>query len=224
MRGIALGVLAVASWGCAPPAPHPFDSPTVFVGSLRSETLFPKRQLVGCETFAGEESATLTGAAGSTDNPICVANSCGFGEAEFEVEKVFSGSPGLGRGVLRYSLGEWCEPEFRLTREPVLITIDEYDRESGEHQFSFDAVFESEKGDFILPQAIAQIRGVQLASLLKPLPSTVDYGAEEDFTDSEIEDLLALGFVVTDEGRVAAHQGVFLADLAQALSGREGRD
>ena len=194
------------------------------MGSLRSETLFPKRQLGRVRNLCGRGIGDTYGCGRLDGQPDLRANSCGFGEAEFEVEKVFSGSPGLGRGVLRYSLGEWCEPEFRLTREPVLITIDEYDRESGEHQFSFDAVFESEKGDFILPQAIAQIRGVQLASLLKPLPSTVDYGAEEDFTDSEIEDLLALGFVVTDEGRVAAHQGVFLADLAQALSGREGRD
>lgn len=207
--GVVCAVSAGFASGCARDAGEPLPASSLLLASLQSETLIPNRH-GGCESFFGVEQ----GAAGE----LCVSESCGFGEAVLRVDRTLVGSVAGEQGVLRYALGEWCEPEFPLSGDPLLVAVDRYDADHGTHEFRFERTFQTERGDwYFVPQVITAIDGVDLTALAKPLPEPLVYGEVAEFADEEIAELEASGFVERSDDLVAALRGVYIDDLVEAV-------
>lgn len=213
MRTTILSIFAVGLFGCAQPAPQRFDDPVIFIGSLQSETLFAKQ--IACQSSSEEGSDTS-----GSEMPlrsVCVSgNSCGRGEAELYVHEVVAGSFDGSLGVLRYSIGEWCQPRFFSSRGRLLVCV--YNTTGGEHRFRSEPVYETESGEVVLLRSIKQIGHIDLTTLLEPLPRGIWYGDVSEFTDDELADLMETGFAIIDGETVSAVQGVYVADLAESLS------
>ncbi len=201
---IAVGIL----FGCAPRSPQPFGPAVIFVGSLQSETL--SRQ----PTDEPPRSDGSTPSSGRF-KVVVRGNNCGFGEAEFKVDKVLAGTFSDERGVLRYGIGEWCQPKFWNAERRSLICV--YNVGEGKHRFHSERIYETEGGDVILLRNLKRIGPIELASFLKPLPKGIYYGQVSQLPKDDIDDVLAQGFLTLDDGDLFAVQGVFLTDLAQAL-------
>lgn len=206
-----LGLTALSLWtfGCTSNV-APFGSPTIFVGSLQAERFLPL-EAGSCRSDPGNESLAV-GAGGR----VCVSNACGDGEAEFRVERVLAGISIRQRGVLRYSLGEWCQPRFGRVEGPVLVCV--YDGRDGQHRFRAEPVYAIDDGPAILLQELRQIGDIELASLLKRLPSSIHVGNVSEFEPHHVEELVALGIVIVENQDVIAVRGVFLRELAEALA------
>lgn len=193
---------------------EPLPAPSVLLATLQSETLIPKRTSRSCETFSGQDEELEQG-------EICISNICGFGEAVVLVDTPLAGDVGVSSGVLRYSLGEWCEPEFPLSRDLLLVAVDAYDAGTGEHDFRYERTFQTEDGQhYFVPELITEIEGIELRVLAKPLKEPLVYGATADSSPSEIEHLLSLGFVKVVDDTLVADTAVYVTDLIDALGDR----
>ena len=197
--------------GCGQDMEEPLLAPSVVLATLQSEAFIPKRTAGSCETFSGEHESL-------SEDQICVSNSCGFGEATFRVDTLLVGSVRPTGGVLRYALNEWCEPEFPLSRDVLLVAVDVYDAAAGEHEFRYERTFRTEEGElYLVPDVITDINGIELRALAKPLDDPLVYGEVADWTPAETEHLLSVGFVKVVEGMLVADVGVYVVDLIDAL-------
>ena len=214
-RGALLAAYCSLLVGCEQSIEEPLPAFSVALATLQSEKLIPKRTSASCETFSGE-TKTLS------EGHICISNSCGFGEAVLRVDTPLVGSISPTHdGVLRYSVGEWCQPEFPLSRDVLLIAVDAYDAGAGEHEFRYERTFLTEGGErYFIPDVITEINGIELRTLAKPLEDPVLYGAVADSTPGEMDPLLAAGFVKVIEGALVADSGVYVVDLIDALEKR----
>lgn len=190
----------------------PLVAPSIVLASLQSETLIPRRADLSCETFSGQTE--------QDSSAICISNSCGFGEAIFRVETLLVGSA-PSNGALRYRLGEWCEPEFQLNRNVLLLAVDAYDAATGEHKFRFERSYQTQDGArYFVPESITEIDGLELRTLAKTLEEPLVYGDVLDTAPGEVERLLSIGFVKAVDGALVADSGVYVTDLVGALQKR----
>jgi hypothetical protein len=210
-RAIALFSVAFGVIACTSTSPQPFDAPVIFVGSLQSETLFKE---ASCAPWGKSPAAHAEQGVSTTST--CIFIGCGFGEAQLNIEQVVAGSFGSKHGLLRYAIGEWCQPEFSDVTDRLLVCVYKADRE---HRFRLEPIYATENGDVILLQKIERIGDVDLASLLEPLPKRVRYGSVSELVADDLPRRSALGLGEIEGESVFATTGVFLEDLTRSLSG-----
>jgi hypothetical protein len=209
---ILLLAVALEFVGSASPRPKPFRTPVLFIGSLHSET--PVKQSTCAPPSWSNSSKPAHSAPGSSDS-TCISIACGFSEADLTVDQVLGGVFDGERGLLRYTVGEWCQSEFAGVTKRALVCVYKTD---GEASFRVEPVYDTRDGEVILLQRMEQIGDVELASLLKPLPKQIRYGDVSWFASEYLDGLVARGLVTVKGQRVLALKGVFIKDLARRLS------
>lgn len=81
----------------------------VAIGHVAQQTLMP---------FGGPRCPPVCPSGSRT----CITNACGCGKAEIAVDQVLVGKRTPTVSV-KYTLGEWCEPEFPISNQKVLIRL-----------------------------------------------------------------------------------------------------
>ena len=90
---------------------------------------------------------------------VCVTNACGCGEAEVVIDQVLIGKR-VPKVSVKYTLGEWCQPEFPISNPKVLIRLTGNDRpEWGQVQGS------NSKDSTFYTKRFERIGSVQVSSL-----------------------------------------------------------
>lgn len=197
-------VLAAAG-GCAELPPGGFVAPLVFVGTLESETLINNAPR---ECAHGSERSDL--------DEVCISNACGIGEAVFKVEQILAGAYDGSRSVLRYTIGEWCEPEFFGAQDRLLVCVSQ--AQDGRHSFRAQPIYPTAEGDVILPYETPHLGNLELEPLFRPLSEAIPYLSVADLPRERIDVLVSDGRLILDGETAGATQGVFLTDLARSLA------
>jgi len=130
----------------------------VFVGHVEQILLLPE----GAERCPSPVS--------SDPEVVCIHNSCGCGEVTIRVEEVLVG-PRKERAVIPYRLGEWCQADFPLTGQPVLVRYraGEEPRWSALESHGKDMLFDLESFDGSGNSAFEQLEPVAGKSSLSAL-------------------------------------------------------
>ena len=84
----------------------------VAVGHVTQQTLMPY----------GAPHCPPACPASSSGQVICITNACGCGRAEIVIDRVLIGNQ-VPQVSVKYTLGEWCQPEYPISNPSVVIRI-----------------------------------------------------------------------------------------------------
>ena len=213
----AVLTLAILMLICACATVTPAPSNAVFIATLQSETLTPRKDSSLCdETFS-------RGGYTSQKNEICISNSCGWSEATLQVTGRIVGSV-TERVRLRSSVGEWCRPIFFGQHfDPILVVTGAQDPIVEGVAFEIYPLF-AVGGDELAfvpplstrsPLLLDNLLSVQLESLLKPIPPRI-FQSKNELPEARLHPLLQLPYVCEQGLDLAYCKAIFLRDFKEA--------